>query len=163
MKNILSPRDTKYTVGWREGACANSGKSRLKCAYSGPSFISSRDPRGTGRSLLVSAHAAFAFPHLRLSYIYVRQLYTDDILSDHKRACDDAVCDHETILATHYNFNTILSTRTAFSRIVFKWYYYYYYLLLLTNPSMSSTEYYSLYIFGFGHYYLCSGAYVCYI
>ncbi|KAF0748300.1 Uncharacterized protein FWK35_00022664, partial [Aphis craccivora] len=82
------------------GDCPNSGRSRQNCAYSRPPYILSRDSRGTGRSLLVSARACSPrLPTLCIIRISmcVNLLYTDYFLSDHKRACDGAICDPDTI------------------------------------------------------------------
>ncbi|KAF0713933.1 Uncharacterized protein FWK35_00035763, partial [Aphis craccivora] len=64
MKNIQSPKDIEYTVG---------------------------DPRDTAilAGLCWSVYVPLLLSHICV--IRVRQLYTDDILSNHKRACDDAL------------------------------------------------------------------------
>ena len=92
-------KSKKYNYGtrWREGACANSGRSRLKCAYSGPPYISPSDPRGTGRSLLVSARASVIPTHLRHPPIYMCQSNTDDFRRIVSVRAMMLVCDRVTI------------------------------------------------------------------
>jgi len=138
MKNFPSPGDIKYTIVWREGACANSGRSRLKwmCLFwtsllyhpEAPAILAG--PYWSVHVLPLPSHTCVIRISMCVNYI---PMTSCRIISVRYVVCVRCIryviVEYVTMRQyTHYNFNIILSMRPAFTRIVFEWYYYCYYL-----------------------------------